>query len=96
MCALCAAGLLNAGRVIAMADSGFNVMPSSFGPFTATRINWQDPYDDPKAEVVISRTSVRSDRVPIEMFFSYKGRQYGADRLISPKLIFQSTGISPG
>jgi EpsI family protein len=87
ICALSIAMLLDGGRVIALTGLGFQTLPSSLGPFTVAQLNWQDPYEDPKADSSISRVYVDPAKAPIEVFVGYKGSQNADDRLRSPKLI---------
>jgi EpsI family protein len=86
-CALSIAMLLDGGRVFALPRSGFQTLPGSLGPFTIARLNWDDPYADPKADTSISRVYVASAKAPVEVFLGYKGSQNAGDRLRSPKLI---------
>jgi EpsI family protein len=87
VCALWAATLLNGGRVFALAGSGFQALPNSVGRFTITQVNWQDFYQDPKADSSISRVYVGPDNGLIELFVGYRGTQNEGDRLGSPKLL---------
>jgi EpsI family protein len=87
VCALSIAMLLDGGRVFALTGLGFQTLPSSLGPFTVTQLNWQDPYEDPKADNSISRVYLAPATAPIEVFFAYKGSQNASDRLRSPKLV---------
>jgi EpsI family protein len=87
VCALFAAALLNGGRVFALAGSGLNALPGSFGPFTVTQLSWQDPYEDVKAESSISRVYLARDNAAIEVFLGFRGIQNQGDRLSSPKLM---------
>jgi EpsI family protein len=86
-CALSIAMLLDGGRVFALSGDGFQRLPSSLGPFTVAQLNWQDAYEDPKADSSMSRLYVDPAKAPIEVFLGYKGRQNAGDRLRSPKLI---------
>lgn len=81
------ASLLNGGPSLSLTGSGLDVIPKAFGTFSEMQINWQDRYEDPKADITTSRIYGATDRTPIELFIGYKGRQNGTDRLISPKLI---------
>jgi EpsI family protein len=86
-CALSIAMLLDGGRVFALPRSGFQTLPGSLGPFTVARLNWDDPYSDPKADSSLSRIYVAPAKAPVEVFLGYKGSQNAGDRLLSPKLI---------
>jgi EpsI family protein len=46
-----------------------------------------EPYRDPYAETVVSRV-YRSQQNDIELFVGYRARQFGIERLRSPKLVF--------
>ena len=87
VCALSASLLLNGGRNLPLAGSGFSEVPSSLGLFTVSRADWQDSYNDPKADSSISRIYVGVDTLPIEVFAGYKSSQSASERLRSPKLI---------
>jgi EpsI family protein len=87
VCALSISMLLDGGRVFALAGLGLQTLPSSLGPFTVTQLNWQDPYEDPKADSSISRVYLAPATAPIEVFLAYKGSQNAGDRLRSPKLV---------
>jgi EpsI family protein len=96
------ASLLMAGAVLLMAlyvsrsmaspqplhlRQDLDALPTQLGQFRATPGIWPDAYADPEAEKMVSRL-YQAQEAPIELFVGYRGSQYGAQRLGSPKLVF--------
>jgi EpsI family protein len=63
-------------------------LAKSHGPYHASAREVEDGYSDPKAEQVLSRVYQSASAPPIEVFVGYRGRQFGDERLRSPKLVF--------
>lgn len=63
-------------------------VPLQIGRYHAAPELWPDPYTDPQAERVLSRLYEAPDQDGVEIFVGYRGSQYAAHRLSSPKLIF--------
>jgi EpsI family protein len=79
--------MLNGGRNMALPGAGFSDLPMSSGEFAVSQIDWQHPYEDPKADDFASRIYIGPGTAPIEVFLGYKGSQSANERLRSPKLI---------
>jgi EpsI family protein len=58
------------------------------GAYEAREGNPEDSYRDPYAEAALSRLYQASRNGAIELFVGYRSRQFGIERLRSPKLVF--------
>lgn len=59
-----------------------------FGAYEARDDNGEGAYRDPYAEAAVSRLYQASPNEAIELFVGYRSRQFGVERLRSPKLVF--------
>ena len=84
--ALYVSGVLREGYNVTLRSDLSTVLRSS-EPFNVAPIAWADRYNDPNAELVLSRLYAGADKAPIEVFVGYRGSQNGGLRLSSPKLI---------
>jgi EpsI family protein len=65
-------------------------LPEQVGPFVPFKGHWSEPYQDPSAELSVSRVYTRAgvDSAPVEVFVGHRSLQRDSKRLASPKLNF--------
>ena len=64
------------------------LIPQRLGAYEASDGDWGDAYRDPYAETAVSRLYEGSRTEAVELFVGYRSRQFGVERLRSPKLVF--------